>query len=168
MFKVQITKDELRMCTDLAVNRWMMKFGSEDRPNYAQGKKDGRLEHELTANVRTIVAEWAVSKATNKVYNLPWYPNELHPYRKHLPDVGGNMEVRTVRTYDEVPIWKKDAGKAIVGCKVTDDEYFTEVEIYGWVMADDIIGKLEYEDTYIGGWRYPLTSMTSFPEPTHL
>ena len=168
MFKIQITKDELRICTDLAVNRWLMKFGSEDRPNYADGKKDGRLEHELLASIRTIVAEWAVSKATNTVYNLPWYPNELHPYRKHLPDVGGNMEVRTVRTYDEVPIWRKDAGKAIVGCKVVDTEYFTEVEIHGWVMADTVIGNDYYTDPYIGGWRYPLASLKSFKEPTHL
>jgi hypothetical protein len=168
MYKLQLTKDELRMCTDIAVNRWLVKFGSTDRPNYAQGKKDGRLEHELTANVRTIVAEYAVAKLTNKPFNLPWYPNEMHPHRKDLPDVGGNMEVRTVRTYDEVPIWRKDSGKAIVGCKVTDDEYFTEVEIYGWVMADDIINNDTYADSYIGGWRYPLSSLTPFPKPTHL
>jgi hypothetical protein len=168
MFTVQITKDELRICTQLATERWLMKFGSTDQPNYDAGKKDGRLEHELLATVRTIVAEWAVAKATNKVYSLPWYPNELHPYRKHLPDVGGNIEVRTVRTQDAVALWKKDAGKAIAACKVTDSEYFTTVEVYGWVMADDVIGKPEFEDSYIGGWRYPLTSMTAFPEPEHL
>jgi hypothetical protein len=168
MFKVQMTKDEIRVCTMLAVERWLMKFGSTDRPNYAEGKKDGRLEPELLANVRTIVAEYAVAKATNKPYNLPWYPNELHPYRKDLPDVGGNMEVRTVRTNDGIPVWRKDAGKAIVGCKVTDTEYFTEVEIYGWVMADTVIGNDYYIDSYITGWRYPITSMTPFPTPTHI
>lgn len=152
----------------MAMERWLMKFGSTDRPNYAEGKKDGRLEPELMANVRTIVAEYAVAKATNKVYNFPWYPNELHPHRKHLPDVGGNIEVRTVRTYDEVPMWRKDAGKAIVACKVPDTEYFSEVEVYGWVMADDVIGNDSFADSYIGGWRYPLTSLTAFPEPTHL
>ena len=152
----------------MAMERWLMKFGSTDRPNYAEGKKDGRLEPELMANVRTIVAEYAVAKATNKVYNFPWYPNELHPHRKHLPDVGGNIEVRTVRTYDEVPMWRKDAGKAIVACKVPDTEYFSEVEVYGWVMADDVIGNDNFADSYIGGWRYPLTSLTAFPQPTHL
>jgi len=168
MFTVQMTKDEVRVCTMLGVERWLMKFDSTDRPNYEAGKKDGRLEPELNANIRTIVAEWAVAKATNKVYSLPWYPNELHPHRKHLPDVGGNMEIRTVRTQDAVAIWKKDAGKAIVACRVTDSEYFRDVEVYGWIMADDVIGKPEYEDAYIGGWRFPLTSMTPFPEPTHL
>ena len=152
----------------MAMERWLMKFGSTDRPNYAEGKKDGRLEPELMANVRTIVAEYAVAKATNKVYNFPWYPNELHPHRKHLPDVGGNIEVRTVRTYDEVPMWRKDAGKAIVACKVPDTEYFSEVEVYGWVMADDVIGNDSFADSYIGGWRYPLTSLTAFEKPTHL
>jgi len=168
MYKLQLTKDELRMCTDIAVNRWLMKFGSTDRPNYAQGKKDGRLEHELQASIRSIVAEYAVAKLTKKPFNLPWYPNEMHPFRKDLPDVGGNIEVRTVRTYDEVPIWRKDADKAIVGCKVTDSEYFSEVEIYGWVMANDVIGNDSFADSYIGGWRYPLTSLTEFEKPTHL
>lgn len=168
MFTVTLSKDEVRVCTQLAVERWLMKFGSTDQPNYDAGKKDGRLEHELLANVRTIVAEWAVAKATNKPYNLPWYPNSLHPHRKHLPDVGGNMEIRTVRTQDAVALWKKDAGKAIVACRVTDSEYFTKVEVYGWVMADSVIGQSEYEDSYIGGWRYPLEKLTEFPQPMHL
>jgi hypothetical protein len=168
MFIVQMTKDEIRRCANMATELWLEKFGSEDRPNYAEGKKNGSLQHDLVSNTRTIAAEMAVAKATNATFNYPVYSNYLHPYRKHLPDVGGNMEVRTVRTRGEVPIWRKDAGKAIVGCYVPDEGFFSEVEIYGWVMADDVIGKEEFADPSIGGWRYPLTSMTPFPEPTHL
>ena len=168
MFTVKMTKDEIRRCANMATELWLEKFGSEDRPNYAEGKTNGSLQHDLTSNTRTITAEMAVSKATNTSLNYPVYANYLHPHRKHLADVGGNMEVRTVRTRGEVPIWRKDAGKAIVGCYVPDEEFFSEVEIHGWVMADDVIGKEEFADPSIGGWRYPLASLISFKEPTHL
>lgn len=168
MFTVQMTKDEIRRCANMAVELWIEKFGSEDRPNYAEGKKNGSLQHDLTSNTRTITAEMAVAKATKNTFNYPVYENYLHPSRKHLADVGQNLEVRTVRTRGEVPLWKKDAGKVIVGCYVPDEDYFSEVEIYGWVLADDVIGKEEFSDPYIGGWRYPLDRLTPFPDPTHL
>jgi hypothetical protein len=164
MIVVTLTKDEVRNCTDLAVNRWLMKFGSEDRPNYAQGKKDGKLESELIANIRTIVAEWAVAVVSNLSWNVPFYPNSMHTKRKDIADVGQNVEVRTVRTQDGVPVWKKDAGKFIAGARVVDDEYFTQVEVWGWVRADDVIDNDVYWDEYIRGWRFPLDRMTPFTE----
>jgi hypothetical protein len=168
MFTVQMTKDEIRRCASMAVELWIEKFGSEDRPNYAEGKKNGSLQHDLVSNTRTITAEMAVAKATNNSFNYPVYENYLHPHRKHLADVGQNLEVRTIRTRGEVPLWKKDAGKVIVGCYVPDEAYFSEVEVYGWVWADDVIGKEEFSDPSIGGWRYPLSLVTPFPNPTHL
>jgi hypothetical protein len=168
MFTVKMTKDDVRRCANMAVELWIEKFGSEDRPNYAQGKKDGLLQHDMVSNTRTIVAEMAVAKATNNSLNYPVYENYLHPVRKHLADVGPNLEVRTVRTRGEVPVWSKDADKVIVGCYVPDDRFFSEVEVYGWVRANDVIGKEEFSDPYIGGWRYPLSSLTPFPHPNHL
>jgi hypothetical protein len=52
---VNLSKEEVRACADIALNRWMMKFGSIDRPNYAGDNKQ-YLEPEIAANVRTIVA----------------------------------------------------------------------------------------------------------------
>jgi hypothetical protein len=86
---------------------------------------------------------------------MPWYPNNLHPNRKDLPDVGTNVEVRSVRTQTSIPFWKKDAGKWIVGTKVIDPEYYTEIEIYGRILADDYMTD-EYYDSYISGWRVPV------------
>jgi hypothetical protein len=168
MFTVKMTKDEVRRCANMAVELWIEKFGSEDRPNYAEGKKNGWLQHDMVSNTRTIVGEAAVAKATNLPHTYPVYENYLHPYRKHLADVGSNLEIRTIRTRDEIPIWKKDAGKYVVGCYVPDERFFSEVEVYGWVKADDVIGNDNYADHSIGGWRYPLSLLTSFKEPTHL
>ena len=155
---VELSKEEVRVCTMLATERWLMKFGSVDRPNYAQGKANGRLEHELTASIRANVAEWAVAKAKNLVWSMPWYPNELHSKRAHLPDVGFGVEVRTVRTSNGIPFWGKDAGKCVYGCMVLDTEYYSQVEIYGHFFADEC-RRDEWVDQSIGGWRVPITEL---------
>jgi hypothetical protein len=152
---VPLTKDEVRVCTLLAVERWLTKFGSVDRPNYAEGKRAGRLEPEINANIRANVAEWAVAKVFNAQWSVPWYPNELHPRRKDIPDVGDNLEIRTVRTQDSIPFWAKDLGKTIVGVKVIDEEYFSQVKIYGSFKAEDYM-KDEYYREDITGWRVPV------------
>jgi hypothetical protein len=155
---VNLSKDEVRVCATLAVERWLTKFGSVDRPNYADGKKAGRLEPEINANIRANVAEWAVAKAYNLQWSVPWYPNELHPLRKNIPDVGLNLEVRTVRTQDSIPFWDKDAGKTIVGVKVIDEEYYSQVQIYGSFVADDFMLP-EYYQGMIKGWRVPVSQI---------
>ena len=152
---VNISKEEVRICTMLAQERWLEKFQSQDRPNYAKGKQEGRLQHELLSNLRANVCEYAVAKTFNLIWNLPWYPNELHPKRKNLPDVGDNIEVRSVRTQSAIPVWKKDLGKWIVGTKVADPEFYSQVEIYGRVKADDFMTE-EYYDREIDGWRIPV------------
>lgn len=153
---VELSKDEVRICTNLAVERWLAKFGSIDRPNYAKGKEDGKLEHELNANIRANICEWAVAKHYNISWNTPWYPNFLHTMRKDLPDVGNNVEVRSVRTYNKIPFWIKDENKIIIGAKCLDTEYFTKVEIYGYINPKDFMTP-EYYDTYTEGWRVPIS-----------
>jgi hypothetical protein len=151
---VSLTQAEVRVCANLAVERWLTKFGSVDRPNYAEGKKAGRLEPEINANIRANVAEWAVAKQYNLAWNVPWYPNELHSQRKEIPDVG-NFEVRTIRTQGSFPFWRKDQGRIIYGAKVLDEEYFSQVEIYGWFEADRFMNDTYYVQD-IDGWRVPI------------
>lgn len=151
---VKLSQSEVRVCTTLGVERWLTKFGSEDRPNYAEGKRNGRLEPELMANIRANVSEWAVAKQYNLSWNVPWYPNELHGRRKDIPDVG-NFEVRTVRTQNAIPFWEKDAGRIVFGTKILDEEYFSEVEVYGWFEADKFMNN-EFFDPTISGWRVPI------------
>ena len=152
---INMSQEEVRTATMIAMQRWLEKFGSQDRPNYAQGKAEGKLEHELLANVRANICEWAVAKAYNLTWNMPWYPNNLHPQRKDLADVGSNVEVRSIRTQSSIPFWKKDSGKWIVGSKVLDTEYYTQAEVFGRIFADDFMTD-EYYDSYISGWRVPV------------
>lgn len=152
---INLTPEEVRVCTSLAMERWLTKFGSQDRPNYAKGKADGKLEHELLANIRANICEWAVAKHYDISWNVPWYPNQLHPNRKFISDCGSNIEVRSIRTQDSIPFWKKDRNNWIVGAKVLDTEYYSSVEVFGRIKASDYM-KDEYFDSYIDGWRVPV------------
>lgn len=153
---VDLSQEEVRVCTMLATERWLTKFGSIDRPNYAQGKADGKLEHELLSNVRANVCEWAVAKQYNASWNVPWYPNGLHTRRQSLSDVGLNVEVRSVRTQTSIPFWEKDLDKLIFGAKVLDTDYYSKVEVYGYVVPTQYM-KDDWYDSYIDGWRVPVT-----------
>lgn len=156
---VQLSTEEVRICTLLAMERWILKKDSVDRPGYAVGKRFGALEHELLANIRANVAEYAVAKHYGLAWNMPWYPNDQHKKRKDIADVGDSLEVRTVRTQDAIPVWPKDISKdaTIIGCKVLDPEHFTQVEIYGYYPARES-NKIEWRDPRIGGHRIPLSA----------
>lgn len=149
------------MCADMALNRWMMKWGSIDRPNYTDKSK---LEPEIAANIRSIAAEYAVAKLYKLPHVVPFYPNNEHYYRKNIPDVLNNVEVRTIRTKDAIPVWKKDQrpGLVIVGTYVIDKDYYSEVEVYGWINVDDCFKPEWYykpEDSY----RVPTEAFSSEP-----
>jgi len=153
---VDLSQEEVRVCTMLATERWLVKFGSIDKPNYAQGKADGKLEHELLSNVRANICEWAVAKQYNASWNVPWYPNGLHAKRQSLADVGERFEVRSVRTQTSIPFWEKDVNKLIFGAKVLDTDYYSKVEVYGYIAPTKYMQD-EWYDSYINGWRVPVT-----------
>lgn len=154
---VTLSKEEVRACADIALNRWMIKFGSEDRPNYA-GDNKRNLEPEIAANVRTIVAEYAVAKLYKKSFTFPFYTNEEHHYRKDIAEVGTNIEVKSIRTKDEIPVFPKDIreGWLLVGARVLDRDYYSEVEVFGWLKMEDIPPHTEWKYAPEGSWRIPL------------
>lgn len=134
---VALEDAEVRMCLDIAVNRWMMKVSSKNKPNYEEGKKAGKLEHQLVNDLRSILTEYAVAKYYALPHTLPFYVNSEHPRRVDHPDVGENIEVRTLRTAVEVPIWQKDVNKSavVVAGRVVDMDNPREVELYGWIHS---------------------------------
>lgn len=166
---VTLSKEEVRACADIALNRWMMKWGSIDRPNYA-GDNKAKLEPEIAANVRSIVAEYAVAKLYKMPLNFPFYPNEEHPFRQHIPDVGSFIEVKSVRTRDDIPVFPKDIkpGRLLVGARVLDRDYYSEVEVYGWLPMEDV-QRDEWKYAPEGSWRIPLDQFNnSIPEMAYV
>ena len=162
---VHLSKEEVRACADIALNRWMMKWGSTDRPNYGAENKY-KLEPEVSSNVRSIVAEYAVSKLYKLPMVFPFYPNEEHSFRKNYPDVLPCLEVKSVRTRKEIPVFPKDIREdvVIIGVKVLDGDYYSEVEVYGWLMAEDCT-RPEWKDPDENSWRIPLTAFNEGNPP---
>lgn len=152
---VNLSKDEVRACADVSINRWMMKWGSVDRPNYA-GANKSKLEPELMANMRTIVTEYAVSKLYKTPLVFPFYDNSEHSWRSKFPDVMPNFEVKSIRTKDAIPLFKKDnkPGYFLVGTFVTDTNTFSEVDVWGWMPIEDGY-KEEFWSPNEGFWRIP-------------
>lgn len=164
---VSLSKEEVRLCADMALNRWMMKWGSTDRKNYA-GKNKKDMEPEIVANIRSIAAEYAVAKLYKLPHVLPFYPNNEHPYRKDFPDVLPNLEVRTVRTQDAFPVFEKDKNKGfiLVGTVVTDSDFFSEVDVYGWIPVNECFTEEFFRPTesQLRGekiWRIPKEAFNS-------
>jgi len=160
---MKLSKEEVRACADIALNRWMMKWGSVDRPNYA-GENKAKLEPEIAANVRTIVAEYAVAKLYKQSFTFTFYTNEEHPFRKDIADVGTNIEVKSIRTRDEIPVFPKDIrpGWLLVGARVLDRDYYSEVEVFGWIKMEDV-QRDEWLYAPEGSWRIPLDQFSDEP-----
>lgn len=153
---VTLDISEVRVVAHVAMERWLTKHKSTDRPNYA-GENKARLEPEVAANVRSCVAEYAVAKLYKKAWVFPWYPNAEHSFRKNQPDVAPNIEVKTIRTRNDVPVFAKDIreGNVIVAVRVEDADYYTQVSVFGWIDVMDIPGD-EWYDRAEGYWRVPL------------
>ena len=156
---IRLSKDEVANCLAQAEQRFLMKWGSVDRLNYADGKAKGLLEHDLLNSLRSMVGEWAVAKYFNLTWNCSCYPNALHSARKLMPDVGVDGEVRTIRTQTGIPFWSKDEGKTIYGARVLDEVYFSEVELFEPFYADDFMLD-EFYDPAIEGWRVPISKLS--------
>jgi hypothetical protein len=157
---VPLSKDEVRRCSQLALERWVEKLDSKDKPTYAVGAEAGYLEHDLLADIRANLAEWAVAKH----YGLSWnggftYPNTEHNRRKVIADVGVNIEVRNRRKGDGTPVWDYDLvkGQTLVACEVPDIKKPREVIILGWLPMDEC-GNDEWKFVQNGKTRYYVPS----------
>ena len=128
---VQLSRDEVRLCSMLAIERWLETRGNDMDEAYQVGKTNNWTQHQMLAEVRTVCAEWAVAKHYQWSWTVPWWPKDEHKNRKHLPDVGERGEVRTVVSATAISYTRNDTGKLIIGCKVIDEAYFSIVEIYG-------------------------------------
>lgn len=167
---LNMLQDEIDEAIRVGTTRYRRKIDSVDKPNYAKGKEDGSLEHDLNAAIRSALAECAVALVTEQVWGGSYtYSNRFHQYRKHLADVGQKTEVRTVRTKDTIAIWEKDKGKTIVGCEVIDPERFTKVKIFGYVIAEDAMQPQYFDPSpKMNGWRYPTNLLLPITPPSWL
>ena len=98
-----------------------------------------------------------MAKLYKQPFTFPFYTNEEHYFRKDFPDVMPCYEVKSVRTKDEIPVFPKDIrpGVILVGARVLDRDYYSEVEVYGWLPTEECT-KDEYHYAPENSWRIPL------------
>lgn len=133
---VTLSERMRRQCAILGVERWVAKKDSTDKDSYAEGRKNGYLEHDLLNDVRANISEWAVAQHYAQAWNGGvTYDNEQHGRRRYLPDVGTNLEVRTRRTGGEFGFWAYETEKEgyAVFTEVVNDITFEQVRILGWL-----------------------------------
>lgn len=96
-----------------------------------------RMEDNLTASIVAAVAELAVAKHTNRYWSGSIWPVAEHHQHKDLPDVGRNIEVRTVRTSQSAAVRQHQTGKGLVlwvAKPIRPD--LERVEMWGWLPMD--------------------------------
>jgi hypothetical protein len=96
------------------------------------------MEDDRSAHVAAAICELAVAKATNRYWHGHVWDRAAHAKHRNAPDVGTNIEVRRVRTRDAVAVRRSDAGKIVFAARAIAPE-FTEVDVLGYVNADDAL-----------------------------
>lgn len=97
-----------------------------------------RMEDNLTASIVACVAELAVAKHTNRYWSGSIWPVADHHKYKDLPDVGRNIEVRTVRTSSSAAVRQRDVGKGrVLWVAKPVRPALTDVEMWGWLPMDE-------------------------------
>lgn len=121
---------------------WASRVGrARHEVNLARGDAawydPARMEDNLTASIAATVAELAVAKHTNRYWSGSIWPVADHHLYKDLPDVGRNIEVRTVRTSASAAVRQHQVGKGLVlwVARPIRPELDT-VEMWGWLPMD--------------------------------
>lgn len=97
-----------------------------------------RMEDNLTASISASVAELAVAKHVNQYWSGSIWPIVDHKQYKDLPDVGRNIEVRTVRTSDSAAVREHQVGKGLILWVAKPVRPALEsVEMWGWLPMDE-------------------------------
>jgi hypothetical protein len=121
---------EYRRACDVGIGRCVENWGKPDAEHYGDRS---RMEDDRTAHVAAAICELAVAKMLNRY----WHG---HVWKKGVkgPDVGASIEVRRVKTGNGVAVRRTDAGRFVIAARAIAPE-FTEVEVLGYVKADDAL-----------------------------
>ena len=132
---IKLEKWEYEYASHIGIRRFTANWDKEDAQHY---QDDERKEDDRTAQVASAIGELAVAKLVNQYWHATIWSADKHNEFKKLPDVGRNIEVRRVRTQDAVCIRKKDTGRGLIVFAVRPiEKEFTEVEVFGFIDADE-------------------------------
>lgn len=132
---VKLETWEYEYASTIGIRRYTNNWGKPDASYYDPTK----MEDNRTALVAAAIGELAVAKAINEYWSATIWKGPDHKKYRDLPDVGLNIEVRRVRTQDGPAVREKDLKKEnlIIFGVVPIPKEFTEVEILGWIPAQE-------------------------------
>jgi hypothetical protein len=125
---------EYEYASYIGIRRFTANWDKSDASYYDRS----RMEDDRTAQVASAICELAVAKAMNQYWTASIWDESKHENNKFIPDVGINIEVRRVRTKSGPAVRHKDLNRdlIIVGAIAIAPE-FKEVEVLGWIRAED-------------------------------
>lgn len=140
---ITLTPWEYERAFSVGIGRFTANWGTADAPYYDRS----RMEEDRSAQPAAALCELAVAKYTNQYWHAGVWHKTDHSKYKSLADVGGNIEVRRVRTANAVKVRSKDRGKIVWAARTVDPEY-RSVELLGFISADAVIASLvgTYQD----------------------
>jgi hypothetical protein len=146
--KIILSEEELDKAKWVSAGRNAQNEGGKDKPYYHRDL----MQSDDVAGVASAAAECAVAKAVNRHWHAKVWPRDEHWRHVDEPDVGDNIEVRRIReSGNGLVVRKKDLHKGKVIFVAYPDPLtgFKEVEVIGWLKADDAweIGEDYLEDT---------------------
>lgn len=133
MILITLEPWEYEWASHVGTRRYIENWGKQDASHYDKF----RMEDNRTAQVAACVGELSVAKHTNRYWSgHVWNTKEHNKYKKG-PDVGTNIEVKSLRTRDAAAVRRKDLGKGLVlfVARPIRPELRT-CEIHGWIDYD--------------------------------
>ena len=96
------------------------------------------MEDDRTAQVAAAIGELAVARVTNQYWGGHVWAGNRHQENRGRADVGHNIEVRRVRSSNNVAVRRRQLGKGLILFVVrpVPDEFRT-VEMLGWIDHDE-------------------------------
>lgn len=140
---VQLEPWEYVLAHYIGIQRFAANWDTPDAPHYNRAA----MEPDRTAQPAAVLCEIAVAKYLNKYFHGGVWPAQQHFRYRSVVDVGQRIEVRRVRKDNGVAVRRTDAGRIVWGARLVDEEH-TEVELLGYITADDFIKTLPKEDRW--------------------
>lgn len=122
----------------VGIARFTANWSNGDAKHYDRS----RMEEDRNAQAAAALCEIAVARYTNRYWHGHVWHRSDHWKHRGSADVGKSIEVRRVRTKNAVAVRRSDAGRIVWAAKTVDPEY-RQIELLGYIAADDVIAGFE-------------------------
>lgn len=127
----------------VGIDRFVANWSTQDAKHYDRAA----MEEDRNAQAAAALCEIAVARYTNQYWHGGVWHRSEHVRYRGIADVGENIEVRRIRTATGVPVRLTDEGRVVWAARTVDPEY-RQIELLGFVNADDVIESILPGETW--------------------